>query len=224
MSTHKDFFDKPLFTIPNYVYNLLLGSLYFFLCNPLLIVFYIVTFIDAKNFNFLFLFISLIPLGPSLTALYLSMNKLCIEKNLSISSYFFSSYKKHFKDSMKLWLIQLSILLILVLDFIFFYIRIPNLGIHIIFLILGLYLLIVGLYAFPINSRFKIKLTDLIILSFYYTLKKFPITLLKAIVIGILFKLSSIIPGILFIFLPSIICLLFAYYDEPILKEIEAKQ
>ena len=224
MNTHKDFFDKPLYTIPNYIYNLLLGSIYFLICNPLLIFFYIVTFIDAKNFNFLFLFISLVPLGPSLTALYLSMSKLCIEKSLSISSYFFYSYKKNFKDSMKLWLIQLSVLLILSLDFFFFYIRMPKSGIHIIFFILGIYLLIVGLYAFPINSRFEMKLTDLIILSFYYTLKKFPITLFKTIVIGLVFKLSSYIPELLFILSPSIICLLFAYYDEPILKEIEAKQ
>ena len=224
MSNHKDFFDKPLFTIPNYIYILLLGGFYFFICNPLLILFYITTFKDANNFNFLFLFLSLIPLGPSLTALYSSMNKLCREKSINISSYFFSSYKNNFKDSMKLWFLQLSILVLFIVDFTYFYAWKAKLGVHIIFALLALYLMIVGLYAFPINSRFEMKLKDIIILSFYYTFKKFPITILKAVVLLLVFKFTVNIPPLLLIFLPSVICLLFSYYDEPILKEIESKR
>ena len=224
MSNHKDFFDKPLFTIPNYIYILFLGGFYFFICNILLVFFYITTFKNANSFNFLFLFISLIPLGPSLTALYSSMSKLCREKNINISSYFFSSYKNNFKDSMKLWLFQLSILMLFIIDFTYFYVWKANLGVHTIFALLVLYLIIVGLYAFPINSRFEMKLKDIIILSFYYTFKKFPVTILKAIVLILVFKFTVNIPPLLLVFLPSAISLLFSYYDEPILKEIEAKQ
>ena len=224
MSNRKDFFDKPLFTIPNYIYILLLGGFYFFICNPLLIFFYIITFINANNFNFSFLFLSLIPLGPSLTALYSSMNKLYREKNINISSYFFSSYKNNFKDSMKLWLVQLSLLVLFTVDFTYFYAWKSKLGIHIVFALLILYLIIVGLYAFPITSRFEMKVKDIIILSFYYTFKKFPLTILKAIVIILVFKFTVNIPPLLLLFLPSAICLLFSHYDEPMLKEIEARK
>lgn len=224
MSTKKELLDKPLYFIPNYIYNIMLGSLYFLICNPLLLIFFIVTFIDSSNFNFIFLFIALIPLGPSLIALYLSMKNLLTEKSTSITSYYFDSYKKHFKDTMKIWLIELALLLLLVIDFLYFYIKLPSLGLHNVFLLLGLYLIIVSLYAFPINSRFNIKFKDLIILSFYYTIKKFHITILKTAIIILIIKSTSYIPPLLIVFLPSIIALLFSYYDEKILKDIETKK
>lgn len=223
MSAKKDLLDKPLYAIPNYVYALLLSSFYFLICNPLLLIFYIITFINSSNFNFILLFISLIPLGPSIVALYLSMSKLIFEKNFSISSYFFSLYKNNFKSTMKIWLLELLILFLFTMDSLYFYINLPSYGIHIIFILLSIYILIVSLYLFPINSKFEIKFKDLIILSFYYSLKKFPITLLKIAILILIIKISSYIPSLIMLFLPSIISILFVYYDNSIFKEIEAK-
>lgn len=223
MSAKRDLLTNPFYTIPNYIYALLVSSFYFLICNPLIIIFYILTFIDTNNFNFILLFISLIPLGPSLVALYLSMRKLLLEKNLSVSSYFFSLYKSNFKSTIKLWLIELFLLLLLAIDFLYFYTRMNVLGVHIIFILLAIYIVTVSLYLYPIKSKFEIKFKDLIILSFYYTLKKFPITLLKIAVIVSIVKFSSYIPSFLFLFLPSLISLLFAYYDIPMLNDIEEK-
>lgn len=221
MSKVKDFYDKPIFTIPSYIYNLFLGGFYFIICNPLLIIFYTVTFINPNYFNLFLLFISLIPLGPSLGALYSTMGELHREKSISITSSFFSSYKNNFIDNIKPWILELSILLLLFIDFQFFYINKPQLGLHIVFAILGLFVLLLSLSAFPISARFKLKIKDLFLLSFYYSIKRLPVTILKITVLLVLIKFAVNLPGLLFVFLPSCTCFLFTYYDTSMLKEIE---
>lgn len=223
MSKFKDFYDKPFFTIPSYIYNFFISGFYFLLCNILLLIFYTVTFINPEFFNLLFLFIALIPLGPALGALYSSMGELLREKSISITSYFFNSYKTNFIYNLKLWLIQLSVLLLLAVDFQYLYLKLPQYGFHTIFLILSVITIALGLYAFPIAARFHLSIKDLIILSFYYMIKRFLVTLLKIFVIVVLFKFALKLPALLFLFIPSTICFLFTYYDIPILKELELK-
>lgn len=96
-------------------------------------------------------------------------------------------------------------------------------GLHIIFLILGIFVLILGLYAFPINCRFHMKLRDIVALSFYYSIKKFYITLLKIIVTLIVLFLVAKIHALLVLFIPSILCFILTIYDKPILLELEKK-
>jgi uncharacterized membrane protein YesL len=99
----------------------------------------------------------------------------------------------------------------------------PEKGIHIIFIGLMIISLIIGLYAFAINSRFEIKLKDLFLLSMYYMIKKFQITILKIVVIIVAYYLSKNILIAFWIFIPSIICFIFFYYDKSIFKELETK-
>lgn len=84
-------------------------------------------------------------------------------------------------------------------------------------------MLILGLYAFPINCRFTIKLKDLIVLSFYYSIKKFHITLLKIAITILAFFILSKIHAILVLFIPSILCYLLTMYDRPIFNELEQR-
>ena len=62
--------------------------------------------------------------------------------------FFLSFLKKHL----------LFELIPIVPDYQYFYLNMPTKGLHIIFLILGIFVLILGLYAFPINCRFNVKL------------------------------------------------------------------
>lgn len=221
MSKLRDFYDKPFFSIPAYIYNLFLAGFYFILCNILLLAFYTATLINPDAFNILLLFISLLPFGPALGALYSTMGELYREKTISVTSYYFSSYKNNFKDNMKLWIVQLSILLLLVVDFQLFYFNMPQFGLHIVVLLLAIFVLVIGLYAFPINSRFKLKLKDLVILSFYYSIKRFPVTLLKIAIVALVVMFSYKIPGPLLLFVPSLLCFLFMLYDNSVFKAIE---
>ena len=69
MGKQKEFYDKPLFSIINYITWLLLGGLYFILLNIPLIFFYTLTSYNASLFSIALLFICLIPFGPALGAL-----------------------------------------------------------------------------------------------------------------------------------------------------------
>jgi len=219
----KDFYDKSLYTISNYIFGFIQSSLYFAICNILLILFFIFTTIFPNQFNLLILFICLIPLGPSLGALYSSVGKIICEKDLYFSSHFWKFYKDNFVSNLKLWLIQLIIVIILFIDFQYFYLNMPQNGVHILFAILITITLLINLYSFPINSKFEIRFKDLFILSTHYMIKKFPITILKVGAIFLGYYLSNNISITFLIFMPSIICLIFFYYDKHIFLEIENK-
>ena len=201
----KEFYDKPLYTISNYIINFFLSSVYLSICNIQLILFFIFTSISPVNFNLLLLFICLIPLGPSLGALYSTIGKIIREKDIYFSSYFWSSYKNNFVSYLKLWLIELILLAILFIDFQYFYLNMPQKGIHIIFALLIIISMVIGFYSFSINSRFELKLKDLFILSIYYMIKKFPTTILKTAVIVLAYYLLKYTSIIFLIFLPTII-------------------
>lgn len=219
----KEFYDKPLYSISNYVIAFLLSSIYITICNILLILFVIFTAISPNQFNILLCFICLIPLGPSLGALYSTIGKVIREKDIYFSSYFWSTYKNNFISNLKLWMAELILITILFIDFQYFYLHSPGNGIYIVFIVLIVISSIVGFYSFAINSRFELKLKDLLVLSLYYTIKKFPITILKVafIVLGY-FVLKNV--SIVFIsFIPTVACIIFYFYDRAIFTELESK-
>jgi len=219
----KDFYDKSLYTISNYVFGFIQSSLYFAVCNILLILFFVFTTILPSQFNLLLLFIALIPLGPSLSALYSSIGKIISEKDIYFSSHFWSFYKNNFLSTLKIWVIQLIILTILFIDFQYFYLNTPENNIHIIFGVLIIIFMLISFYSLPINSKFEIKLKDLFVLSIYYMLRKLPVTILKVGTLVLTYYLANNISLLFLIFMPSIICFIFFIYDRYIFKEIEDK-
>ena len=223
MGKQREFYDKPLFSLFNHISWLLLGGLYFMVLNIPIIFFYTLTSIDANQFSIVLLFICLIPFGPSLGALYSTMGEIIREKDISFSSYFFKAYKNNFKSNLKLWLLELILLTIFFIDYQYFYLNMTDKGFHIIFVILGIFILILGLYAFPINCRFNVKLKDLLVLSFYYSIKRFHITLLKIVITLVAVFIVSKIHAILVLFIPSILCYLLTMYDKAIFIELEQR-
>ena len=221
MSKNRDFFDKPIFTIPNYLLWILQGGIYFFITNILLVLFITVTTINPDSFSLILLFISLIPLGPSLSALSACNSEIIREKSISFSSYFFKSYKDNFLSTLKLWLIILSLFLLMFIDFQYFLLNMSKYGIHIIFEILSVYLFLLTLYAIPLNSRFELKIKDVFILSSFNIIKKLPITIFKAaILVGSIYLISKV-NSLLIIVLPGLISFVFSYYDNLIFQSIE---
>ena len=223
MSKQREFYDKPLFSLANYIIWILQGGIYFIALNIPLIFFYTITSFDVSQFNIALLFICFLPFGLALGALYSTMGEIIREKDISFSSYFFNSYKNNFKSNLKLWLVQLILLTVMFVDFQYFYFNSPSIGLHIVFLILGIFILILGAYAFPINCRFKLKLKDLFALSFYYSIKKFPTTILKIIITLLVFFIASKLHVLLVLFIPSILCCVFSLYDRPIFEELEKR-
>ncbi|WP_241426053.1 DUF624 domain-containing protein [Clostridium beijerinckii] len=193
------------------------------ICNILLILFLILTALSPNNFSLSLLFICLIPLGPSLGALYSTIGKIIRERDIYFSSIFWNSYRKNFLSNIRLWLTELIIITIFFIDFKYFYVNMPQSGIHVVIALLMAISIVIGIYAFSINSRFEIKLKDLLILSLYFMMKKFPTTILKIVVLVLMYYLLKSVSIICLIFVPGIICTIFAYYDKDIFQEVENK-
>jgi len=184
--------DRPVYTIMKYLYYFLITNFYFVLCNILFFsAFYLVDFTFE---NILLFFVTLIPMGPSVTALFSTMGKLVRHKEINPTSEYFKAYKSNFLITMKYWTIQLTIIIILLIDV--YYSTSNDNILSPFFLILLLICLFVMLYAFPIISRFEVNIKNLFIISIYSNFK-FP----KATLLNI----SSLIAfGIIYISLPSI--------------------
>lgn len=216
----KEFYDRPIYMIPNYIISFLLGSIYLGLCNILLLIYFTFIMSSKTNLNLFLLFIFLIPLGPSLGALYSANAKLMREKDISFSSYFWSSYKNNFLSNLKPWIIELTLFTLLIVD----YYRMLNSSFRMVFAVLLIITLLLTSYTLAINSRFKLKLKDLFIVSLYYMIKKLSITVIKIIVFVIAYLLCNKVSiSTILTFVPSIICFIFGYYDKSIFVELENK-
>lgn len=223
MAKKREFGEGPIYTITNYVFWFMMGSIYFGICNiPFFFIF--LTPIENPDSSYLVLLIlSLIPMGPSITALLSAMGKLVREKDVSITKDYFKAYKQNFGQSLFLWVLQLAVLSIILVDIKFFtrqsygFVFVP------IMYAIAIIVLLMGLYAFPIVSRFYLKTKDVLKLSFFYSIGKIKITFLNvsAIVIGAfaIWKFTSVAVFVA----ASGVCWLIMYYEKDLLKELEEK-
>lgn len=216
----KEFYDRPIYIVTNYIIGFLLGSIYLGLCNILLLIYFTFIVASKNSLNLFLLFIFLIPLGPSLGALYSAIAKLTREKDIAFSSYFWKSYKNNFLSNLKPWIIELIIFTLLLID----YYRMMNSSFQLVFGTFMIIMLLLTSYTLAINSRFKLKLKDLFIVSLYYMIKKLPITGIKLIAFALIYFLcKNVSISTILVFIPSIICFIFSYYDKSIFIELENK-
>lgn len=219
----KEFYDKPIYIITNTLISMIQSNVYFLLCNIPLVAYLVLSTFNPNIFNLLLLFLVLLPIGPSLITLYYVMGKYLREKDMFFSAKYFKTYKTNFKCNLKIWTYFLLIFTILFIDFQYFFLNKTSSGIHIVFLVLIAILSLIVLYAIPIYSHFNIKFKDLLLTSIYYMVKKFPVTILKGAVLFAIYYFSKSIPLIIAFILPVILCFIFMYYDNMMLKELEKR-
>lgn len=161
--------------IVKYLYYFFLTNFYFIICNFLFfIVFYLA---DLVFENILLFYIALIPMGPSITAVLSSMGKLVREKDLNPTKDFFKAYSVNFIPTMKYWLIQLTIVFILLIDIL--QSATDTSLFSPVYLILLIVCIFIMSYALPILSRFEVRIKNLFIISIYANFKYIKTTLLN---------------------------------------------
>ena len=221
MARHREFGEGPIYTITNYIFWFLGGSLYFGLCSILFLFVFLTPQANPDASYLIVAIISLIPTGPAITALMSVMGKLVREKDARLTKDYLKAYKQGFKQSMIIWLLELGALSILIIDVLFF--KKQSYGIFVIpiMYVIGIIILVMGLYAFPLIARFRLKTKDIIRLSFYYSIVKVKINIfnITALIIGgfALYKYTSIAV----FFVSSGVCYLIMFYEKDILKELE---
>lgn len=160
--------DSLLYKIIQYVYHFLSVNFLFLLTNTLFL-FALLT-IQISISNLLFFGITLIPTGASITALFYTMGKLNRDRYISPAKDYFSAYKKNARQSTIYWLILLTAFIVLIVDILFVLER-GWLILTIVSLIVLLLLLLSGVYAFTILSRFEVTLKNLFLFSIYLIFK-----------------------------------------------------
>ncbi|KRG08894.1 YesL family protein [Lederbergia galactosidilytica] len=211
--------DRPAYIMMKYLYNFFMTNLYFILCNLLFfIVFYLADFVFE---NILLFYITLIPMGPAITAVLSTMGKLVREKDIQVTRDFFKAYTLNFWPTMKYWFIQLTILLILAID-IGYSTNHSNIFSPV-FFILMIVCVFIMIYAFPIISRFEVKLKNLFIVSIYSNFKYFKATLLNITSIGAFVIIYWNFPSISFLFSISLIGYFVMLNLQQPLKDLEMK-
>lgn len=213
--------ERPLFIIINYIYMLFMINIYFVFSN--LLFFYGYFFADTAFDYLAIIFISLIPMGPALAAVFYTMGKLVREKEISPMKDFIKGYKQNFKISLSYWLGQLSLLFILTLNY-YYITRTGELtGLLPLFLSLGFFLLTLNLYAFPILTRFEMKTKNLWILSAYCFFKHWKLTLLNLTTVISFVFIYYQFASLLFLFFSSLLAYFLMYNLRNLFERLEAQ-
>lgn len=223
MRNKREFGEGPIYTITNYIMWFFLGNLYFMLCNiPLLFI------LLGFNGNFtaeygILLVLSSLPVGPAYTALLGAMGKLVREKDVNITRDYFKAYKTNFIQSLFLWTLQIVIISILLVDIKFFAAKSLGKFMLPIFYAMILLVLLSGIYAFPVISRFYLRTRDVLKISFYYVFKKIKVTLTCISIFVIAYFILNKVTSTAILFVVSLLCFSIMYFQKDLLRELQMK-
>lgn len=224
MTKKRELGENTIYTFANYIWWFLLGNFYFLLTNiPLIFIIFSMELSGIYNMNLVFI-LSLLPIGPSLTALLSVMGKLTREGDINITKDFFKAYRVNFLDSLFFWSIEVIILAIAFIDIIIFNNNSKLYFLKIIPVIISVLGSALGLYIFPIISRFYLKRKDILKLSLMYLLKNIHICLITFAAIFVLWIIFTKINGAIpVLFSSSIICYIVMFLEKNIFQDIEKK-
>lgn len=222
MNKKREFGDGLIFNISNYLFWFLLGNIYFWMMNiPYLFVSLTMSLSGKVDVNVI-LILSLIPMGPALTALLSVMGKLTREGDINLTKNFFKAYKESLFDSLFFWTLGLIILFVIKIDGILIGSN-PHLHFLSIFTTIISYICIaLAFYIFPIISRFHLRKMTIVRLSFEYLIKRIYICIIAFIVIYLLGTISNkSFQAVIVLFSVSIVTYIIMYLQKGVLKEIE---
>ncbi|MBX4271485.1 DUF624 domain-containing protein [Clostridium estertheticum] len=220
MNNKRPFSEGIIFTLSDYFFWFLLGNIFFWIMNiPYLFV--AITMTGNIQINVI-LILSLIPMGPALTALLSVMGKITRDGDIKLTKHFFKAYKESLFDSLFFWTLGLVILFVIKIDMILIISNSYLWFINVFLKIIAVICLSLEFYIFPIISRFHLKKKDVIKLSFEYLIKKFYMCVIAFGVIYFLWMISNKeFQAVMILFSVSIITYVIMYLQKGVLKEIE---
>lgn len=224
MAKKREFGEGPIFTITNYIMWFFGGNIYFMLCNiPFLFILLSYNGEVTAEYLVLLMLFSL-PIGPAYTALLSVMGKLIREKDVNLTKDYFRAYKTNFLQSLFIWSMQVIVMSILVIDIRFFALKASGKYMIPVFYTFMMLDVVLGIYIYPIISRFYLKSLDIIKLSFYYLIKKLRVTLSSVGVFILAYlALNTKFVGTAFLFIVAIIAYGIMFFQNDMLKELQLK-
>lgn len=164
--------------------------------------------------------IPIITIGPATAALYYVIVKVIRRDRGYIFREFFSSFKSNFKVG------ALATIILLILSFILYFDyqwanAVEGKSTYVflaVFNLVAFLSICVGIYMFPVLSRFKVTLKQLIKTSLFMSLKHLPSTILIVLIVAIFAYIGYIIIPAMFL-APGLCCLLVSFLFERIFKK-----
>jgi uncharacterized membrane protein YesL len=164
--------------------------------------------------------IPIITIGPASTALYYTVVKVIRRERGYLIREFFHSFKENFKMGALASVIILVIGIILFIDrrFALYYGGTLGFALLSVFNAMVGIIILTSLYLFPVLSRFKIGLKQLLKTSVFLALKHLPTTVLLAVIlVAILIGIYFV--NILFLIAPALYSLLSSFLLERVFKK-----
>ena len=171
-------FNQTIYIAINLLWKFFQANLYFWLCNPLLLLLILFVKTEVLLANLWLLIVPLMFSGPPLAALFGVMDQLIRQYDLPIRQHFFQTYRLHFRRSFLVWSLQVIIVSILLTDIYFF--KGYTWGHYLLpLLFLPLFITItMNFYLLPITVKLHLGPKLVIKLAFYHSLKQWKTTLL----------------------------------------------
>lgn len=219
MRNEQDLLNNRFYIIINNIINFFIANFWFLL---LISPFLIYTFIYTGKSSKPMIFILSLTIGPALTTLFSVMGKFLREGDISPTKDFFHFYKLNFFQGVLLAIILNGLISFIYYDIVYF-ISTKNKMLLYVMLILLLLIILLGLYAYPIISRYNVKILYLMNLSMKMLVKKIhiSITCLAVTIISLWFIRFSKLSLIGLLFGASIICYLILKIQRKTIDELE---
>lgn len=212
---------KKILEFCNYVFTFFCLNLIFLFFNiPILWFIFMVGIDKAMKFLPLFL-VCLIPLMPNFTVLMYCMNKFMKDKSLSIIKDYAKGVKLNFTQSSIIWIIQLALIFIIIVNIRFFaYTSLIMTCISIGLLIL---MLLVTPYIYLQISQVYLRSIDIIKNSFIIAFKKPLATFTNILLLITAIILYQIAPGVAIVFIFSILAFMFVYANRYLISQVNGE-
>lgn len=213
-------FEKVL-DVFNYIFWFFILNLLFMLFNIPLILFF--TSLGISNiFNYFPLFLlCLLPTMPTFTVLLYCMNKLMVNKGLSIMKDFIKGVKSNFMQALFIWFIELLIFLMLHTNIKFFASVSYGLIFVMLFASLTIVLFAITPYMFMLISRFDMKSTEILNTAFILCFTKPVLTITNLLLLIVSLILFEMAPGTTVLFIAPLFAYLLTQINRGLFSELE---
>lgn len=160
-----------------------------------------------------------VTIGASTTALYYTSVKVIRRGRNYVWRSFWQSFKDNFKDATIMWVFILVFSGLLGFNVWLTMQMTGTVGAILrgVYLLMGVLLLIAGIYIFPVLSRFSMNKRSIVKMAFLLSIKHLPFTIIMAVIVVGMSVLSFVIPILVFIS-PAVTALLCSLLMERILK------
>ena len=213
-------FEK-IFDYFNYIFCFFILNCIFLLFNFPSILFFVFVGISNIGTYLPLFFICLIPTMPTFTVLLYCMNKLLVNKDISIKNDFIKGFKLNFFQSLFIWVIELILIFMLQLNIRYFSTINPNIILVCIFYSITLFIAIITPYIFILISKFKMSVLSILktasILSFTTPILSVS-NILLFIISLIIFELM---PGTSILFIFSLLSFALMFINKALIAKLE---